>query len=86
MEVRKETSYATILLSVLGGLAAGVGVGLLIAPEEGKESRRKLLEWLREKRLAGRDGLSHKREQVEAAIEAGRKAYRESDHKKPVGV
>ena len=85
---RKESSGLGYLFAALGGLAAGVGIGMLIAPDEGRETRRKLVDWLKAKRAEGRETLHHKREQMEAAIDAGRKAYRETtaDHKKPAGV
>ncbi|MBI4376968.1 MAG: YtxH domain-containing protein [Elusimicrobia bacterium] len=60
----------------LAGAVAGAAVGVLFAPEPGKESRRKLAQWLKEKREKGRHELQARKEQVEAAIEAGRRAYK----------
>src|SRR5688572_10429648 len=87
--VMYETKEAPIrgrLLAGLGGAALGVALGILIAPSEGKESRRKLMEWLKEKRLKGRDKFQQRKDQVEAALDAGRKAYREAGHNIHVGA
>jgi len=69
----------------LSGAVAGAILGVLLAPDSGKETRRKLGEWMKEKREKGKGQFLARKEQVEAALEAGRKAYKEAD-KKPVGV
>lgn len=49
------TTKSKIVLGVLGAAAAGVVIGMLIAPEKGKDMRKKI------KKTAGNlaDGLSH---------------------------
>lgn len=67
----------------LFGAALGAAAGLMLAPDAGKESRRRLAQWIKEKRAKSREGWLTKKTQVEAAIEAGQKAYSE---KKLAGV
>lgn len=64
------------LLIGMIGAAAGAAGGIFFAPRRGEESRRKLADWLREKREKGEHELRARKLQVEAAIEAGRKAYK----------
>jgi gas vesicle protein len=49
------TSRSKVLLGILGAAAAGVVIGLLIAPEKGKDTRKKI------KQTAGEwaDNLTH---------------------------
>jgi gas vesicle protein len=61
----------------LTGAAVGAVAGVLLAPESGKETRRKLSDWIKEKRQAGREALAQRKHQVTTAIEAGKKAYAE---------
>ena len=74
----------SILAFLVGGLIGGA-LGVLLAPRRGSETRELLTDWLEEKRektkefvREERDTLSHKKEQIEAAWEAGKKAYRET--------
>lgn len=38
-----------VILAVVGGAVAGAAIGLLLAPQKGKDTRAKVLEFLKEK-------------------------------------
>lgn len=73
-----------ILAFLIGGIIGGA-LGILLAPRKGCETRELISDWLQEKRektaefiREERDTLHQKKEQMEAAWEAGKKAYREN--------
>ena len=74
----KNNSGMNLYLAAGLGLVCGAIVALLVAPAEGKETREKVGEWFGQQKK----NLSHKTEQVSAAIDAGKKAYAESQQKK----
>ena len=52
-----------IICAVIGGAIAGAAVGLLVAPETGEDTRKKILEVLREK------GISLKKDKMEELVD-----------------
>ena len=78
-----NNSGESILAFMLGGIA-GAALGVLLAPCSGEETRRRLAEWLEESREKTkhfideeREVLQHKKEQLNAAWQAGKKAYQD---------
>ncbi len=73
------------LLFFLTGAAIGAGLGVLFAPKSGKQTRDQITDWLQDKRDEGEELLAkikeeslHKKEQVAAAIKAGKQAFVDS--------
>jgi len=72
------TTKSKIALGILGAAAAGVVIGLLIAPEKGSEMRKKI------KKTAGgwADNLSHLfergKEEAENALDGAKEKLRQS--------
>ena len=80
-----EHNPTDVIIAFLLGGVVGAAAGLLLAPRSGSETREKLADWLEENRdktrdllERGRDVVGQKKEQINAAFEAGKKAYRES--------
>ena len=73
------------------GAAVGAALGLLFAPKSGKETREDIAEWLKERREKGaefihklREEIPAKKDQIVAAVKAGKQAYYEAG--KPNGA
>lgn len=67
---------------ILGGIVGGA-LGLLLAPRKGEETRELLADWLEESRQKTeafleeeRTLLTEKKDRIEAAWDAGKKAYK----------
>lgn len=71
------------------GAAVGTAAGLLLAPKRGEETREDISDWLLKKReqtreLATRlkETIPARKEQLIAAVKAGKEALHIGDHKK----
>ena len=86
----EKPKTSTVVGFAVGALV-GAGLGILFAPKAGKETREDLKDWMKEKGARSKDliarsreELGHKREQLAAALKAGRQAYAEvkNEHQK----
>ncbi|HAM36467.1 MAG TPA: hypothetical protein DEB40_13115 [Elusimicrobia bacterium] len=82
-----KTAVNFMIGTAIGG-AIGFVLGILFAPNAGKETREQLGTWLKRKREKSAELLARinaeakrKKEQVEAALQEGRHAYEESSHR-----
>lgn len=73
------------LVAFLVGAIAGAVAGVLFAPRPGKETRQKIRHWAEDVKEKGeelleegRERFTTKKEQISAALEAGREAYRKT--------
>lgn len=78
MEASKKSFAAPLFLS---GAVVGAILGVLLAPDSGKETRRKLSGWLKEKARKGREELEHEKRALVAAVTAGKEAYQKDEKK-----
>lgn len=53
-EKKMEKESRSVWPYLISGVAIGSALGVLFAPETGKETRRKVADWLKEKRAQGK--------------------------------
>lgn len=53
-EERQSSGFGTAIFYILGA-AACIGVGMLLAPQSGEETREQIKDWLRKRREQGRE-------------------------------
>ena len=80
-----ESCLGTVLIAFAAGALIGAGIALLYAPQSGEETRRLIAEKAEElKQQAmeryeqGKGTLRDKKEQLTAALEAGKEGYRDA--------
>jgi len=84
MSESNSTPAGAYLAAFAIGALAGAGIALLYAPRSGEETRRLLAEKSQEFKGMARNGLENargflteKKEEISAAVEAGKEAMRE---------
>ena len=82
----REDAGSNLLFFAVGA-ALGAAAGLLLAPRPGRETREKIADWLDERREKGhellekvKEGGSERKEQIVAAIKAGKEAFQGARH------
>lgn len=67
------------MLKFFGGLLCGVGIGLLVAPAEGEETRRQLMRAVQDPNAVARERLQDVRDKVgEMGANVGRQAAQQA--------
>jgi gas vesicle protein len=76
------TSTSKIVLGILGAVAAGVAIGVLIAPEKGSEMRKRL------KKSTGEwaDTLSHLFDRAKDGVDDLKQHVKRTSKEMPTGV
>ncbi|HAK88188.1 MAG: hypothetical protein A2077_00860 [Nitrospirae bacterium GWC2_46_6] len=70
-------SAGSVLLSFLLGGMVGAGVALLMAPQSGADTRRKIREMADEAKEKATDYVSHAKDMVSSTVEKGKGIYEE---------
>ena len=80
----REDSGSNVIYFLLGAVV-GAAAGVLLAPKSGKQTREQVSDWLDERRERGadllhklKDVVPEKKEQVIAAVKAGKQAFFEA--------
>jgi gas vesicle protein len=69
---RNECSVGTVVLSFFIGTVIGAGVALLLAPEEGEKTRRKITDFAEDMKEKAEDSFEDVRDKVTTALEKGK--------------
>ena len=69
---RNAHSVGTVVLSFFIGTVIGAGVALLLAPEEGEKTRRKIVDLADDVKEKAEDSFEEVRDRVTAALEKGK--------------
>ena len=82
----KKTAVNLMIGTAVGGVT-GFVLAVLFAPKSGEETREEMGDWLKQKRQQSAEFLNrfnaqakHKKEQVEAVLQASRHAYADTSH------
>ncbi|MFI5363435.1 MAG: YtxH domain-containing protein [Elusimicrobiota bacterium] len=69
--MEQNNRYISYGVAFIVGAAAGAAAGILLAPESGEQTRRKMGDWLKKRREVGKAELRAAQE----AVAAGRKVF-----------
>jgi gas vesicle protein len=69
---KNDHSVGTVVLSFFIGTVIGAGVALLLAPEEGEKTRRKIVDLADDVKEKAEDSFEEVRDRVTAALEKGK--------------
>jgi gas vesicle protein len=88
VDIMAEENRGKDLLLLAAGAAAGALLGILFAPQSGKETREDIKDWLKERREKGKELVAKikepvavKKDQLAAAARAAKEAYQEAGTK-----
>ncbi|MDI6801323.1 MAG: YtxH domain-containing protein [Thermodesulfovibrionales bacterium] len=70
-------SAGSVLLSFLLGGMVGAGLALLLAPQSGQETRKKIREFADDVRDKATDYVGHAKEKVTSVVEKGKDVFEE---------
>jgi gas vesicle protein len=81
----KDSDGGSSLFYFLAGTVVGAALGVLLAPRSGEETREKLAEWMKDRKLKGEELLNKVKEEslankdaLSAAARAAKDAFRET--------
>ena len=69
---RESHSVGTVVLSFFIGAVVGAGVALLVAPEEGERTRRKIVDLAEDVKEKAEDSFEEVKDKVTTAFERGK--------------